>query len=308
MDFWFSLFDKLWKQTEKSDAKVHARQTLPPGITELTDLPYADDGDRYHLYDVYYPAENDGALPVIIDIHGGGWMYADKDLNKFYNQYLASRGFLVASLSYRLVPAATVTQQLQDVCLALKVIGQKLAELPCDPSRVMLTGDSAGGMLAAYAAALRASPQLRGHFCTEDPGIDFTCVTLTSPVAYMNERSPVGAYGRVMWRERPFRHSVTRYLNYDELLRAVDALPPVLLITSAGDILALKQTRRLHLDLLKKGVDATLLDFGSPGGRMLPHVFAVLEPESRDGRICLDKTCAFFREKAARAVRLPAET
>ena len=65
------------------------------------------------MFDAYYPAENDGKLPVIIDIHGGGWMYADKDLNIFYNQYLASRGFLVFSVSYRLVPSVAVPDQLR---------------------------------------------------------------------------------------------------------------------------------------------------------------------------------------------------
>ena len=292
---WYKAFDLLWKNTEKSDAKTHARQTLPPGITELCDLPYADDGDHYHLFDAYYPAQNDGALPVIIDIHGGGWMYADKDLNKFYNQYLAARGFLVFSLSYRLVPAVTPADQLRDVCLALRAIGEKMRELPCDPAKVMLTGDSAGGMLAAYAAVLARSAHLRAHFETVDPQIDFTCVTLTSPVAYMNERSLIGAYGRLMWKERPFAYCGKSYLNFNELLDEIESLPPMLLITSAGDILALKQTRRMFRELLEKGVDARLLDFGSPGGEMLPHVFAVLEPESVQGRRCLDETCAFFR-------------
>ena len=283
------------EEHRKSDAKTHAHQTLPPGITEVRDLPYADDGDHYHLFDAYYPTQNDGALPVIIDIHGGGWMYADKDLNIFYNQYLAARGFLVFSLSYRLVPSVTPADQLRDVCMALRAIGEKMRELPCDPSKVMLTGDSAGGMLAAYAAVLARSERLRAHFETVDPGIDFTCVTLTSPVAYMNERSLIGAYGRLMLKERPFACCSRSYLNYNELLDEVEGLPPMLLITSAGDILALKQTRRMFRELLEKGVDARLLDFGSPDGEMLPHVFAVLEPESVQGRRCLDETCAFFR-------------
>ena len=295
VEFWYRLFDLVWKNTEKSDAKVHARQVLPAGITEVTDLPYTDSGNHYHLFDAYYPTENDGRLPVIIDIHGGGWMYADKDLNKFYNEYLAARGFLVFSLSYRLVPDVTVREQLRDVSLALKAIRKKMEDLPCDPSRIMLTGDSAGGMLAVYAAALSRSPSLRAYFETADHGMDFSCVTLTSPVAYMNERSLIGAYCRLMWRERPFAHCSADYMNVSELLPETDGLPPMLLITSAGDLLGLKQTRRLHRDLLETGADSTLLDFGSPAGRTLPHVFAVLEPESEDGRVCLDKTCAFFR-------------
>lgn len=295
MDLWYRLFSVMWKFTEKSDAKTHAHQVLPAGITTVADIPYCDDGNHYHKFDAYYPTENNGNLPVIIDIHGGGWMYADKDLNIFYNQYLAARGFLVFSLSYRLVPEVTVREQLQDVALALRAIKEKMTDLPCDPSKVMLTGDSAGGQLAAFAAAFSESALLREHFGVADPGLSFSCITLTSPVAYMNETSLMGAYGRLMWRERPFRTSAEAYMNMDELLGTVEKLPPVLLITSNGDVVARKQTVRLYEQLLRKGVPATLLNFGSPDGKLLPHVFAVLEPESREGRACLDKTCEFFR-------------
>ncbi len=294
-EFWYRAFDKIWQRTAVSDAKTHARQVLPAGITEVDNIPYADDGDHYHLFDAYYPAENDGALPVIIDIHGGGWMYADKDLNKFYNQYLAARGFLVFSMSYRLVPTVNVTDQIRDVSLALKAIGEKMKDLPCDPGKIMLTGDSAGGMLAAFAAALSESAALREHFGAADHGLHFSCVTLTSPVAYMNAPDLVGSYCRVMWGKPPFRVSPEPYMDFDELLGAVPSLPPMLLITSDGDVLARGQTLRLHADLMKKGVPSRLLNFGSPGGKLLPHVFAVLEPESPMGRKALDETAAFFR-------------
>ncbi len=298
MDLWYRLFSVMWKITEKSDAKNLAHQVFPRGITTVADMPYGDDGDHYHLFDAYYPTENDGKLPVIIDIHGGGWMYADKDLNIFYNQYLAARGFLVFSLSYRLVPEVTVREQLQDVMSALCAIKEKMKELPCDPTKVMLTGDSAGGQLAAFAAAMGRSALLREHFDVPDPGIDFSCLTLTCPVAYMNEPSLMGAYGRLMWKKRPFRASQDAYMNFDELLGCVDSLPPTLLITSDGDVVARWQTIKLHGHLLQKGVRSTLLNFGSPEGKILGHVFAVLAPESKEGRICLDKTCAFFREVA----------
>lgn len=49
-------------------------------MTEVNDLAYIEDGNLYHTLDVLYPADTQpGAkLPVIIDIHGGGWMYAEK--------------------------------------------------------------------------------------------------------------------------------------------------------------------------------------------------------------------------------------
>ncbi len=110
----------------------------------------------FHLLDVYYPegTKADAKLPVIIDIHGGGWMYGDKDLNKYYCLELANRGYVVFNMSYRLAPDVTVNEQLQDCAEALKWINENMESYPCDRSRILLTGDSAGGQLCAYSAAL----------------------------------------------------------------------------------------------------------------------------------------------------------
>ena len=298
MSILLSLFDAFWKQCKKGDDKTHARQTLPDGIKEENNLPYLDDGSHYHLLDAYYPENNNGNLPVIIDIHGGGWMYADKELNKIYCEYLASRGFIVFNLSYRLVPEVTTREQLQDVCAALKWINENLSRFPADRANIMLTGDSAGGQLCAYAAALAESERLRQHFGTVDPELKISCITLTSPMAFMNTRSLVGCYTRIMWGEKPVRVSVKPYLNLNEVIECVDKFPPVLCVTSSGD-LARGQTIQAHELFLRRGIEARLLDFPKFEGKNLLHVFGVLEPDSPAGRIYLDRMCAFFREHFA---------
>ena len=59
-----------------NDAKRMAKQNLPDGIVAVVDIPYIDDGKKEHLLDIYYPEGTEAPLPVIIDIHGGGLMYA----------------------------------------------------------------------------------------------------------------------------------------------------------------------------------------------------------------------------------------
>lgn len=49
-------------------------------MTVKKDIPYISDGNKYHLLDIYYPENAAEKLPVIIDIHGGGLMYAEKRL------------------------------------------------------------------------------------------------------------------------------------------------------------------------------------------------------------------------------------
>ena len=82
MKFELKLLDWWWnKQVLKSDKKRAAKLTKTTGVSAIKDLEYIGDGSKWHLMDVYRPkgTENE-KLPVIIDIHGGGWMYGDKDL------------------------------------------------------------------------------------------------------------------------------------------------------------------------------------------------------------------------------------
>ena len=62
---WFPVFNLLWKVTEKADAKNHATQSLPAGIKEENNFAYIDDGNKYHMLDVYYPQNTSSPLPVI---------------------------------------------------------------------------------------------------------------------------------------------------------------------------------------------------------------------------------------------------
>lgn len=291
----FGAFDLLWKATERGDNARISGLVHPEGITRRADIAYLDDGDRYHLIDAYYPEKNNGKLPAVIDIHGGGWMYGDKDLNRFYCEYLASRGFLVFSVSYRLVPAVTVRTQLEDINAALVKIKKLLPEFPCDENSVTLTGDSAGGQLAAFTAAFASSDSLRSRFGLQDCGIKFSKLVLTSPVPYMNEKGVMGLYTRMMWGEKPSLGKCTsRFLGIDELLDEVTDYPKTLLITSSGDFVARSQTHRLHGLFLQKGIESRLLDYPKYEGKTLLHVFGITEPYSPAGRDCLDRTARFI--------------
>lgn len=297
MNVLYKVFAKFWDGVAVGDNARISKQVLPEGIKEVNNIPYTDSGSEYHLLDVYYPENAEGKLPVIIEIHGGGWMYGTKDLNKIYSEYLAARGFVVFNLSYRLVPEVTVPEQLRDISLAIKKVSEIMDSFPCDRERIMLTGDSAGGQLAAFTAAISVNEKLRDHFDTADYPISFSCVTLTSPVAFMNSSLPMGLYCRMMWGEKGTRQSTRKYMNIDELIRETKNFPRTLLVTSSGDVLALKQTRELYKTMLTYSVDAKLLDFPKFEGKNLPHVFGTLEPYSKAGKLYIDKMCEFFNEE-----------
>lgn len=195
------IMQMVWRFCDGGDKSKHAKQNPPQNIELISDIPYIDDGNYYHKLDVMYPnniSEND-KLPVIIDIHGGGWMYGDKGLNENYCRALADRGYVVFDINYRLVPDVNVNEQIKDVMSALKWIGENIDNYPCDCENIMLTGDSAGGMLASYASVLLQSQELRDIFGAEGADIKLTALVLTSPVSYMKDGGWFSVYTKPLW-------------------------------------------------------------------------------------------------------------
>ena len=294
------IMQMVWRFCDGGDKSKHAKQNPPQNIELISDIPYIDDGNYYHKLDVMYPnniSEND-KLPVIIDIHGGGWMYGDKGLNENYCRALADRGYVVFDINYRLVPDVNVNEQIKDVMSALKWIGENIDDYPCDRENIMLTGDSAGGMLASYASVLLQSQELRDIFGTESADIKLTALVLTSPVSYMKDGGWFSVWGK------NYKNSKTyNYMDFDEILPFANEMPPTYLITSSGDTLAKNQTVQLYELLKKNGVSCELANYGKEYGESLPHVFSVLQPFEPAGKEAIDKALKFYQNEMKQAVK-----
>jgi len=289
------LMQVVWRGVYGSDMKAHADQT-PPKVTVEKDIPYLDDGNFYHELNVYYPkdTDKDAELPVIIDIHGGGWMYATKDLNDYYCRALADRGYVVFSMSYRLVPDVVVGDQIKDVASALSWIQDNLAFYPCNPDQIMLTGDSAGGMLTIYTAVIQQSKDLQNVFGVKDVGMDFTCLLLTSPVPYATQGLMGKFYTSKLWGKDVEETGLVNYMDLDQIVDYAESIPPTYLITSSGDSLANEQTHMTYDLLTGMGVQCVLQDYGEEYGEKLAHVFSVLDPFDEAGTAAIDGAIEFY--------------
>lgn len=147
----------------KTDGLRAKKWQIPDSVDCINDMAYIEDGLRAHRLDLYLPHEailrNGKTLPVYIDIHGGGFMYGYKELNRNFCTHLAELGFAVFSINYRLIPGTDFVGQLQDVAAALAWIKAHMVDFPVDPERVFITGDSAGGALGLYALAVESSTE-----------------------------------------------------------------------------------------------------------------------------------------------------
>ncbi|MEU0752679.1 alpha/beta hydrolase [Streptomyces albogriseolus] len=139
----------------------------PPVDPDAT-AAYGDDPD--HVIDFYAPRGGSGPAPVVVVLHGGAWRtpYDRRHVSPFA-AFLAHRGFAVASVEYRRgatradggdVVAGRWPDTFDDVAAALDALPGLIRELlPAgDPRRIVLTGHSAGGHLALWAAARHLLP------------------------------------------------------------------------------------------------------------------------------------------------------
>lgn len=292
----------VWKSCDASDTALHAQQTPPENIISYKDIEYLSDGNPYHRLDIFYPEGEIPAegLPVIIDIHGGGWMYATKDLNEYYCKELASKGYIVFSISYRLVPDVTVNEQIQDCASALAWISENMSDYPANSNTVMLTGDSAGGQLSAYCTVLNQSSELREIFGTCETNLNIKCLVLTSPVAYMNHGGMFSIYTKMLWGKDYKQKPTYEFMDISDIIVYADDMPPTYFITSSGDTLAHDQTVTAYNLFLERGIECELMDFGEYDGKKLAHVFSVLDPFSEPGQTAINSALDFYQKALLR--------
>ena len=144
-------------------------------ITVKHDIVYAKPGVKPLKYDVFAPkgARN---LPMIVIVHGGGWTANDEDVMRGLARELVRDGsFVVASMDYRWAGKAdgdatgnTMADLVDDVFGGIAHIVEHAAEYGGDPTRVGVTGDSAGGHLSAAASLMTNMIGSRGFGKTPD--------------------------------------------------------------------------------------------------------------------------------------------
>ena len=101
----------------------------------------------------YRPIKADGPLPVIVHIHGGGFVMGAPEMKDVENRVFASKlRCAIYSVSYRLAPEAPHPAPLEDIYSVLAWLHANATPLGLDPARIGIKGESGGGGLAAAAA------------------------------------------------------------------------------------------------------------------------------------------------------------
>lgn len=138
------------------------RVEFPGGVVGFADVTYAViPGFRPLTLDVYLAPKGRATAsssPLVLYIHGGGWANGHSRQSGAFDDWprvlasLAARGYVVASLNYRLSSEAAFPAAIQDVKSSIQFLRAHATEYGIDPSRAIVWGGSAGGHLAALAA------------------------------------------------------------------------------------------------------------------------------------------------------------
>ena len=283
-----------WERTRKMDDERIAKLTPTPGIAEICDLAYIADGHRGHLLDIYYPEGTKGKLPVIIDIHGGGFMYGYKELNRMYNLYLSSLGFTVVSLSYRLSPEVRFTAQVQDIAAAFRWIAKNGWDYPCDMENIFVTGDSAGGLFAVLLPLLEKSPVLREIYGTEASGLKIRAVGTVSGALSMKSSGLARLLAAPVFGPGYKQNPGYRCLDM-RTIPDLERLPPCYLVTSRQDFVKSHSVEFAEI-LEERGVPHELRVWPKVQGKRLDHVFSVTQPTWEESVVTSGEMTAFFRK------------
>jgi hypothetical protein len=254
---------------------IFSEQKFPGNITEILDIPYISDGHKGHLLDVYYPNNLEGPFPVIINIHGGGFMSSYKELNRLFGHNIASNGFIIFNINYRHAYFDTdIPGQISDVIHALDWIGCSLQAYPANEEKIYVVGESAGAYLTAMATLISKSQRLQEVFNVKKPEINIKALSLNCGF-FEIERKGVQWWGM---RSMLFNKGYKKQEYYKNLifnsLPDILILPPVFITSNEDDELKFMTEYFVEI-LVNNGLEHTYY-YPQETERKLGHVFNIL--------------------------------
>ena len=146
-------------------AQSRGRTAVPDAVRDrlasFEDVTYARYGDRTLQLDLYRPA-GDAKLPAVVCLHGGGWWRGERQSMTNLAMALADRGYVTATITYRLSGEAPFPAAVHDGKAAVRFLRANADQYGIDPNRIGVTGLSAGGHLAALLATSGGVAELEG--------------------------------------------------------------------------------------------------------------------------------------------------
>ena len=252
----------------------------PPNLVgSQSTYTYCDNGGIPETLDVYEPTTA-ASRPLVVDIHGGGWVSGDANLQPGTVDWdvesaVVGKGWVFASINYRLAPSSPWPAQIEDAKCAIRFLRARATELHIDPTRIGVIGASAGGHLASLLGLTGGQPLFaEGGYLNQSSAVEavvdeYGPADLTSPdwssskvLLVLSKKT----FGVAVGQRSPtlVAASSVTYVH--------PGAPPFLVIQGAkDDIVPPSQSTEL-VGLLKKAGDTATLVTVQNAGHGLVHV------------------------------------
>lgn len=229
----------------------------PREVERVPGLAYGP-GGREHRLDLYRRRDHeaDSPAPVLLYFHGGGYSTGSRHFESRHLMHrMARRGWIVLSADYGLRPGTTWPGHLIDAKRVIAWVHEHAAEHGMDPSRIVVSGSSAGGHLATHCALTAGDPLLQ-------PGFEEVDTHIAAAVVLY------GYLGRY-YGQRPGEQPASHPLDLP-----VDGAPPMLVLHGTLDNWVPVQQARDLTAHLRAGSPSPVLSAELPGAQHGFDVFA----------------------------------
>ncbi|HOL38197.1 MAG TPA: alpha/beta hydrolase, partial [Rubrivivax sp.] len=216
-----------------------------PEVEWIRAIPYVENAHAQQKLDLMVPrTPAAGPRPVLLNIHGGGWMIGNRGTQAMPLQmHMAANGWLVVDADYRLSPAARMPDHIVDVKRAIAWTRAHAAEHGGDPRFIAITGGSAGGHLVALAGLSANEASLQPGFEQADTSVQVV-VPYYGKFDVLGEARPDPTMEEFMGRSifpgpRAEHEALWRAMQPTTHLQRLgkDAAPPFFVLHGTNDVL-----------------------------------------------------------------------
>lgn len=299
-----ALFIRYVFNKEGNKVNEQLKNHVPEGVTMISNEQYLE-GDSDAKLDVYYPSALNNTqqlLPVIVWVHGGGWIAGSKDQISNYCQIIASKGYCVIATDYALAPGTTYPRPLVQTNKALEYINKHANRFHADTSRYILAGDSGGAHIVAQTANIITFPDYAklvgissGIRSNQLAGLILYCGPYDAE--FVDQKGAASVFlETVLWSYSGKKdyNSVPGFKAASVIHYLTKNFPPSFISAGNGDPL-LPHSQALAKKLISLNVKVNTLFFNADLTPALPHEYQ-FNLNTPQGKLALESSLSFLKE------------
>ena len=285
----------------RGDIKFNKTHKTYGNFNIKKDLNYCSDGEDYHKLDIYTNPEKQNGITLFY-IHGGAYVYGNKEEHRVFISWFVNRGFNVVAINYRLGEkdgSVSIMDQVMDAFKALKFIDENKVYYGLKLDNLFLTGDSAGGHICLMLDILLNNKDAQDYYgISELPKAKISGVAVNSTMYDYN-------YVVYQAKDKLFKKGCKwmlseRYLDSDFIKNNSPRYyyqsgykPTAIFASTSYNDYFNSHTLRLKKDADQYGLNLTYLFEASPN-KEIGHVYNHFCFENEEGKRCNNMMVEFF--------------